>query len=212
MPSIFGKLHPLYGVPRQAMIFNLIVSFIFLFLFRGWGVLAEIISVATLISYITGPVTVMTLRRTAADLYRPLRLKGLSVVAPLGFVFASLVLYWARWPLTGQVLFIILIGLPIYFYYQAKAKWKGFRRNFKGGVWMVVYLLSMMVISWLGSEKFGGLNIIPYGWDMGLIAIVALAFYAWALKSGFKTEYLKDAKAINDQLKGGQAEAAAGKE
>jgi amino acid transporter len=30
-------------------------------------VLAEIISVATLISYITGPVTVMTLRRTAAD-------------------------------------------------------------------------------------------------------------------------------------------------
>nr|WGD90785.1 hypothetical protein P5665_03795 [Bacillus subtilis] len=29
-------------------------------------------------------------------------------------------------PLTGQVLFIILIGLPIYFYYQAKAKWKGF--------------------------------------------------------------------------------------
>lgn len=212
MPSIFGKLHPLYGVPRQAMIFNLIVSFIFLFLFRGWGVLAEIISVATLISYITGPVTVMTLRRTAADLYRPLRLKGLSVVAPLGFVFASLVLYWARWPLTGQVLFIILIGLPIYFYYQAKAKWKGFRRNFKGGVWMVVYLLSMMVISWLGSEKFGGLNIIPYGWDMGLIAIVALAFYAWALKSGFKTEYLKDAKAINDQLKDGQAEAAAGKE
>lgn len=111
MPSIFGKLHPLYGVPRQAMIFNLIVSFIFLFLFRGWGVLAEIISVATLISYITGPVTVMTLRRTAGDLYRPLRLKGLSVVAPLGFVFASLVLYWARWPLTGQVLFIILIGL-----------------------------------------------------------------------------------------------------
>ena len=105
-------------------VFNLAVSFIFLFLFRGWGVLAEIISVATLISYLTGPVTVMTLRKTGTDLYRPLRIKGLSIIAPLGFVFASLTLYWARWPLTGQVLFIILIGLPIYFYYQAKAKWK----------------------------------------------------------------------------------------
>lgn len=212
MPSIFGKLHPIYGVPRQAMFFNLIVSFIFLFLFRGWGVLAEIISVATLISYITGPITVMTLRRTGKDLYRPLRLKGLNVIAPLGFIFASLVLYWARWPLTGQVLFIILIGLPIYFYYQAKAKWKGFGRNFKAGVWMVFYLLAMMVISYLGSDKFGGLNVIHYGWDMVLIAMVSLVFYVWALKSGYQTEYLKDAKEINSQLLNGQSEAAAGKE
>lgn len=174
--------------------------------------LAEIISVATLISYITGPVTVMTLRRTGKDLYRPLRLKGLSVIAPLGFIFASLVLYWARWPLTGQVLFIILIGLPIYFYYQAKAKWKGFGQNFKGGIWMVFYLLVMMMISYLGSDKFGGLNVITYGWDMALIAFVSLGFYVWALKSGFKTEYLKDAKEINSQLVSAQSEAAAGKE
>lgn len=158
------------------------------------GVLAEIISVATLISYLTGPVTVMTLRKTGTDLYRPLRIKGLSIIAPLGFVFASLTLYWARWPLTGQVLFIILIGLPIYFYYQAKAKWKGFGRHFKAGAWMVVYLLVMMTISCLGSDKFGGYNVIHYGWDMALIAVVALLFYMWALKSGFETEFLEDAK------------------
>ena len=177
-------------------VFNLGVSFIFLFLFRGWGVLAEIISVATLISYLTGPVTVMTLRKTGTDLYRPLRIKGLSIIAPLGFVFASLTLYWARWPLTGQVLFIILIGLPIYFYYQAKAKWKGFGRHFKAGAWMVVYLLVMMTISCLGSDKFGGYNVIHYGWDMALIAVVALLFYMWALKSGFETEFLEDAKKL----------------
>ncbi|MES9775124.1 APC family permease, partial [Priestia megaterium] len=137
LPGVLGKLHPIYGVPRQAMFFNLAVSFIFLFLFRGWGVLAEIISVATLISYITGPVTAMTLRRTGKELYRPLHLKGLSIIAPLGFIFASLTLYWARWPLTGQVLFIIMMGLPIYFYYQAKLKWKGFQKNFLAGLWMV---------------------------------------------------------------------------
>ncbi len=212
LPSVLGRLHPIYGVPRQAMFFNLAVALVFLFLFRGWGVLAEIISVATLISYITGPVTVMTLRRTGSDLYRPLRLKGLSIIAPLGFIFASLTLYWARWPLTGQVLFIILIGLPIYFYYQAKAKWKGFRQNFKGGVWMVVYLLCMMTISWLGSEKFGGLNVIKYGWDMGIIVVVSLLFYTWALKSGFKTEYLENGRKVNDGLKAAAAETAASKE
>ncbi|BBP86777.1 hypothetical protein BsIDN1_03950 [Bacillus safensis] len=212
MPSVLGRLHPIYGVPRPAMFFNLAVSFIFLFLFRGWGVLAEIISVATLISYLTGPVTVMTLRKTGTDLYRPLRIKGLSIIAPLGFVFASLTLYWARWPLTGQVLFIILVGLPIYFYYQAKAKWKGFGRNFKAGAWMVVYLLVMMTISCLGSDKFGGYNIIHYGWDMALITVVALLFYMWALKSGYETEFLEDAKKkINDELRASQKEAAAKK-
>jgi amino acid transporter len=201
MPSLLGKLHPIYGVPRQAMFFNLAVSFIFLFLFRGWGVLAEIISVATLISYITGPVTVVTLRKTGQDLYRPLRLKGLKIIAPLSFIFASLTLYWARWPLTGQVLFIILIGFPIYFYYQYKLKWKGFRRNFNAGVWMVVYLLCMMVISFLGSEKFGGHNVIKYGWDMVLITFTSLIFYRWALCSGFRTEYMEDAVKVNDELR-----------
>ena len=82
------------------------------------------------------------------------------------------------------------------FYYQAKAKWKGFGRHFKAGAWMVVYLLVMMTISCLGSDKFGGYNVIHYGWDMALIAVVALLFYMWALKSGFETEFLEDAKKL----------------
>src|SRR5690606_17791328 len=53
MPKIFGSIHPKYGVPRAALWLNLAVAFVFLFLFRGWGSLAEVISVATLISYAT---------------------------------------------------------------------------------------------------------------------------------------------------------------
>jgi amino acid transporter len=201
LPGVLGKLHPIYGVPRPAMFFNLAVCFVFLFLFKGWGVLAEVISVATLISYITGPITVMTLRRTGKHLYRPLRLKGLHIIAPCGFIFASLTLYWARWPLTGQVLFIMIIGLPVYFYYQAKMKWKGFRQDLRAGIWMVAYLLSMMCISYLGSEKFGGINIIPYGWDMIIIACLSLGFYVWAVKSGFETEYLQEANKVNEEMR-----------
>ncbi|MBI0579137.1 APC family permease [Neobacillus cucumis] len=200
-PAVFGKIHPLYGVPRPAMFLNLAVSFLFLFLFRGWGKLAEVISVATLISYITGPVTVMTLRRTGERLYRPIKLKGLSIIAPCGFVFASLTLYWACWPLTGQVLLFIMIGLPIYFYYQIKVKWKGFRRNFLAGLWMVVYLLCMMCVSYLGSNKFGGKDIIPYGWDMLLIAGLSLVFYVWGFKSGYETEYLQEAYKVNEEIR-----------
>src|SRR6185312_5160357 len=44
LPKVFGGLHPVWGVPRPAMWLNLVVSFLFLFFFRGWGKLAAVIS------------------------------------------------------------------------------------------------------------------------------------------------------------------------
>jgi hypothetical protein len=66
---------------------------------------------------------------------------------------------------------------------------------------MVVYLLCMMTISYLGSEKFGGLNVIPFGWDMVIITCLSLVFYSWAIKSGFQTEYLEQGQKVNDDLR-----------
>ncbi len=129
LPSVFGRVHPLYHVPRPAMWFNLGVAFVFLFFFRGWSSLAAVISVATVISYLTGPISAMSLRRTAPDLDRPLRVRGLQVLAPFAFVCASLVLYWARWPLTGQIILLMVVALPVYFYSQARQGWQDFRQH-----------------------------------------------------------------------------------
>ena len=98
LPAIFGRVHPRFGIPRPAMWFNLLVSFTFLFFFRGWGKLAEVISVATIITYLIVPVSVAVLRRTAPEVPRPLRMPGLQFLAPSAFVLATLMLYWARWP------------------------------------------------------------------------------------------------------------------
>jgi amino acid transporter len=185
-PKIFGFVNPKVGVPRAAMWLNLIVSFIFLFLFRGWGSLASVISVATLISYVTGPISVMVFRRYNND-KGSLKIKGMTIIAPIAFVMASLIYYWAQWPLTGKVTLIMVIGLPIYFYYQAKSNWKGFGKDLKAGLWLIVYLIYMAFISFIGSSKFHGINVIPYGWDFFIIIISALIFYAWGVRSGYLT-------------------------
>jgi amino acid transporter len=190
MPKIFGHVHPLYHIPRQAMWFNLAVAYVFLFFFRSWNGLAAVISVATVISYLTGPVCVASLRRTAADLERPLRLQGLAVLAPFAFVFSSLVLYWARWPLTGKIILLIVAALPIYFWYQAKEGWPEFRREVQGALWMMVYLFVMAILSYCGSSQFGGINLLPYGVDMVVVALVSLGFYYWGIQSGWRTRYL----------------------
>ncbi len=187
MPKVFGRLHPVWGVPRPAMWFNLVVSFIFLFKFRGWGTLAAVISVATIISYMTGPVSAMTLRRTAPDLHRPFRLPGLPVLAAFAFVFATELLYWAKWPLTGEIILLMVVALPVYFWFQWKAGWVDFGRQLAGAWWLIAYLPTIALISWGGSERFGGKGYLPYGWDLVVVAVVGLAFYLWGVRSGWRT-------------------------
>jgi len=195
LPKVFGFINPKFGVPRAAMWLNLVVAYIFLFLFRGWGSLASVISVATLISYATGPVSLMVFRRHGEDIVRrPVKIKGMQIIAPIAFIMASLIYYWAQWPLTGKVTLLMVVGLPVYLFYQAKGNWKGFGRDLKAGLWLVIYLIYMAFISCIGSSKFHGHNIIHYGWDFIVVIISALIFYAWGIRSGFLTKELKDAQ------------------
>ena len=194
LPRVFGHLHPKWGVPRPAMWLNLVVSYLFLFFFRGWGTLAAVISVATIISYLTGPVSVMTLRRTAPELHRPLRLAGLPWLAGIAFIMSTELLYWAKWPLTGEIILLMVVALPVYFYYQAKAGWHDFGRQLKGAWWLVCYLPTLAAVSWLGSTAFGGKGYLPYGWDLVVVAAIGLVFYLWGVRSGWRTPSVEAAQ------------------
>jgi amino acid transporter len=195
LPAVFGKVHPRWGIPRPAMWLNLVVAFIFLFFFRGWATLAEVISVATIISYLTGPVSVSVLRRTAPELHRPLRVPGLLIVAACAFVFATELLYWARWPRTGEIILLMVVALPIWLYYTLKRGRLHMGQQLRGAAWMIFYLPAIAALSWAGSEKFGGQNYIPFGWDLLVVAIVALGFFAWGLACGWRTPDVEQAVA-----------------
>ncbi len=195
LPKILGRIDPKSGVPRPAMWLNLAVAFLFLFFFRGWDSLAAVISVATIISYLTGPVSVMTLRRTAPEMHRPFRLRGLPIIAGVAFIMSAELLYWARWPLTGKIILLIVAALPIYIYYQHKGGWQDFARQMKGAWWLVLYLITMAVVSRLGSVKFGGQGYLPYGWDLGVVAIIGLVFFVWGVRSGWSTPSVEAARA-----------------
>ena len=197
VPKVLGRVHPRFGIPRPAMWFNLLVSFIFLFFFRGWGKLAAVISVATIITYLVVPISVMVLRRTAPDMHRPLRVPGLSVLAPMAFVLATLMLFWARWPHTGQIMLLMILPLPVYLYYQAKTDWLDFGRQLRGACWLIAYLAAIVVLSWAGSKEFDGHDYIRYGWDQLCVAVTALGFYFWGVRSGWRTPGLE---AIETQL------------
>ena len=65
----------------------------------------------------------------------------------------------------------------------------------RGAWWLVLYLPTVALLSYIGSSNFGGLNLIPFGWDLLVVALVGLGFYYWGIKTGWKTLHLEAATA-----------------
>ena len=83
---------------------------------------------------------------------RPFKANILKFMAPLSFVLASLAIYWAMWPTTAEVIFIIILGLPIYFFYEYKMNWKTLKQ-IGGSLWIIIYLVVLAFLSFIGVKN-----------------------------------------------------------
>jgi hypothetical protein len=48
-------------------------------------------------------------------------------------------------------------------------------------------MITLAIVSYIGSAKFGGLDYIHYGWDLVVVAVIGLVFFLWGVKSGWRT-------------------------
>jgi hypothetical protein len=103
-------------------------------------------------------------------------------------------LFWARWPHTGEIMLLLILPLPVYLYYQAQAGWRNFGLQMRAAWWLLAYLLAMTVLSWAGSREFEGHDYISYGWDQLCVALASLVFYFWGLRSGWRTPAIEAAE------------------
>src|SRR6202042_1063540 len=82
---------------------------------------------------------------------------------------------------------LLLLPMPMFFYYQAKGNWRDFGRQLRASWWLLAYLIAITVLSWAGSKEFEGHDYIGYGWDQLCVAVTSLAFYFWGVRSGWRT-------------------------
>ena len=75
--------------------------------------------------------------------------------------------------------------------------------------WLIAYLPAMAAISLVGSKQFGGLGWLPYGWDMLLVALLALGFYYWGVSAGYRSPYLDECHEDDDAVASPKALASA---
>ena len=67
-------------------------------------------------------------------------------------------------------------------------------QSYKSGIWLVVYLIAMLVMSYVGSSTLGELkNYIHYPWDLVAVLVISLIFYYWGVASGYRTKDVDEA-------------------
>jgi amino acid transporter len=201
MPKGIGKLDPVTKLPRTALVVVLLLSFAALWLLPSWDKLAAVISVGYVLCYATVPVSTYSFRLLSPE--KPhnnvIRVPGMMFLAPLAFILATFMLYWSRWPLNGQVIFVVLLGLPLYFYYATKRKEK-LTIQLAKSVWIIGYLIFIAGFSYIGSKSFGGLGIISdrYGLDHLILGLTSLIFFCWGTLVSYKTkEYIDQIDSIS---------------
>lgn len=196
LPKILGRIDPITYLPRVALVAVLLLSFAALWLLPSWDKLASVISVGYVLCYATVPVCTQSLRKLAKDTphSQVIRIRGMSILSPIAFILATFMLYWSRWPLNGEVIFVVLLGLPIYFFYAIKNK-ENIMLEIKKTLWLICYLIFVAAYGYLGASDFNGINVIPsaYGIDHIVLAILSLGFFIWGNKVSYKTEgYIED--------------------
>ncbi|MGG1572355.1 hypothetical protein [Fictibacillus sp. NRS-1165] len=106
------------------------------------------------LTFIVGPVSLMSLRHKVPKLERPFLLRAAKIVTPLAFVGATLVIYWSKWKVVSFIIPIIILSLILYFvfaYREPSHTKEIVKLHLKSGWWLIIYYLFLLAMSYAGS-------------------------------------------------------------
>lgn len=172
-PAAVAKVHAGSGVPRRALLLNFVIGLAFLLPFRSWQSIVAATSELGLLAYSISAISETAFRRSRPDQIAGW-IRGMRVIAPVSFVLATLILYWAGWNELRVALPVLLAAGLVYLWQQGRQRIGWF--DARAGLWLVGYLVAVLLMSFLGS--FGhGTGWIPAPWDSVVVAAIGAATF-----------------------------------
>jgi amino acid transporter len=185
-------------VPLLAILISGVVGVIFLLPFPSWTKLVGVVTDASVMMYAGAPLAMGALRRQKPDLPRSYRLPAGEIFAPIGFVFASLIIYWTGWSIYSTLMIAMLLGYIIMGVSAALGvnDARG-TLDFRSGAFVLVYMTGLGIISFFGQFGHGGIldgvgifntwlvggsKHIPFWWDMLIVIAFSLVIYFMAMR------------------------------
>lgn len=180
----FAHVNQKTGIPTPALYLTLALSIFWTLPFPSWKALISVVSSALMLSYTLAPITASSLRKTSPHIDRPFRLKGISIISPIAFIIASLIVYWSHWQTVSWLLGSQIILGTIFVISKIIAKDKTIYNNLKSSAWLFIYYLGMIIVSAMGD--FGGWAIFSHIEGLCAVGIVALVSYFIGINTGIK--------------------------
>jgi len=184
-PQIFAQVDK-RGVPWVSLILAFVFGLLFLLPFPSWSALVGLVTAASVLMYAGAPLSLSALRKQVPDAVRPYRLPGASVLSPIAFIIASLIIYWSGFTVIWKLGVVLVIGYILIGISMAMDSERP-PLDWKSAQWLPVYLVGMGIISWQGqysgeSALSPPLNTgrIHFGWDIAIVAVFSLIIFYWA--------------------------------
>lgn len=181
-----GEIDARSGVPRAALWLAFVLSVFWTLPFPVWSKLVGVVSSATVMTYVVGPVSAAAFRKTAPDLRRPFRLGGMGIIGPVAFIIASLIIYWTGWQIDSWLIGVQLIMYVLYLLLSSKMPTDkiSLGQQVKSTLWLAVYYILMFLVSMLGDKAFQGQGVLATPVDQIVVALIGLGAYFWGANSG----------------------------
>ncbi|WP_048059420.1 APC family permease [Picrophilus oshimae] len=219
LPESIKRVNKRTKVPVLSIILSMIIGLVFLAPFPSWYALVSLITSSTAFTYIVGGSALMVFRREAGELKRPFKLAGASILAPIAFIGATLIVYWSGWPTVGILSIAIFLGLLVYFILLLLARYNivhGIENIFtnktiKAGIWVPAYILILDLLSYIGEKDYGGIGILKFPIDFLVVIVVGIIFYVISYYSGYRTEEISNIIESGTQYIGEETETAGAK-
>jgi amino acid transporter len=183
-PQFFGRTDS-NGIPWISLIFAFLAGLLFLLPFPSWHSLVSLVTGASVLMYAGAPLALGAFRGQVPEAARPYRMPGATVLSPVAFVIANMLIYWSGLEAVWKLGVCIVIGYVLIGVSMATDSQRP-KLNWKSAQWLPVYLIGMGVISWLGQYSGGAVaapvntKTIPFWWDMLVVAGFSVGIYIWA--------------------------------
>jgi amino acid transporter len=175
------------GVPWLSVFLAFVVGLIIFLPFPSWSKLVGFVTSATVLSFGSGSLVLMSMRKQIPEQERPFRLPGGHVIPLLAFYASNLMIYWAGWDVDWKLFATVGIGLVLLAVQLVLRPAMRANLRFRNGWWILLWFAGLTVISWQGiyssdDTAQGQQNNIPFGWAFIVVAALSLLIYVLALR------------------------------